>query len=430
MELSPVARYTPPSYPTHDVLAAHPELLQALPLRWRTNPAVLTALSAVCLLLGHAARAEEATVEEVLTFTPATETVTQVVPIRPQVTTIRLTLGDQRPVAPLFAHGEGRGSFGCIAVNPPVVLSEAEALQIVREEAKRFGITFPERHEIPGVLPPVRRFTTQAEVAPAPVKRPLKLDGWNAQRKIGFTFVSEDEYADWGDALLGVGGSYIFSTAYSINTRDAALALRTRLDMVEPEGKVGVFYDPMEHQQPALLSMSISYLTAIGPDGKPVPSPPPPTVRSAFVPYTFFRKLGAYVTANFDEKTVRIEKGGTLIDLRVGKALAVVNGKRVVLPYLVTERGGLPYLPVGAVARLLGAGVAWHARTATVAVREKTGAQWLTSTVTVMPHDMDGVNSNVPFAFDDADSTKEHSREALRAQVRDFINWLKGQGVL
>ena len=48
--------------------------------------------------------------------------------------------GSRPAVAPIFVHGEGRGASGCIVMNPPVFLSEEEALQILGEELARAGI--------------------------------------------------------------------------------------------------------------------------------------------------------------------------------------------------------------------------------------------------------------------------------------------------
>ncbi|HBO43451.1 MAG TPA: hypothetical protein DD670_05880, partial [Planctomycetaceae bacterium] len=43
-------------------------------------------------------------------------------------------------VAPVFEHGEGSGSTGCIVMTPPVFLSEEEAMQIIKDELAKHGI--------------------------------------------------------------------------------------------------------------------------------------------------------------------------------------------------------------------------------------------------------------------------------------------------
>ena len=64
-------------------------------------------------------------------------------------------------VAPVFERGLGRGSTGCVIMNPPDFVSEEEAMRIVREELAARGlemsdggdplegVTIPSRHEWP-----------------------------------------------------------------------------------------------------------------------------------------------------------------------------------------------------------------------------------------------------------------------------------------
>ncbi|MCZ7584672.1 MAG: hypothetical protein M5R36_15785 [Deltaproteobacteria bacterium] len=44
-------------------------------------------------------------------------------------------------VAPVFEHGEGRGSIGCVMVNGPVFLSEEEALAVIKTALEKRGLT-------------------------------------------------------------------------------------------------------------------------------------------------------------------------------------------------------------------------------------------------------------------------------------------------
>jgi hypothetical protein len=43
-------------------------------------------------------------------------------------------------VAPIFEYGAGRAGDGCVVVNPPVFLSEQDAMQVIREELKKSGV--------------------------------------------------------------------------------------------------------------------------------------------------------------------------------------------------------------------------------------------------------------------------------------------------
>lgn len=116
MELKPLGRYGEPRYPTHHILEEHPELLRLIPRRWQGNRLALAALGmAAGIVLGS----QRASAQEVAaTNEPASM------------------------VAPLFVHGQGRGALGCVAVSPPVFLSEAEGRAVIEEELRTVGLSF------------------------------------------------------------------------------------------------------------------------------------------------------------------------------------------------------------------------------------------------------------------------------------------------
>jgi hypothetical protein len=51
MRLSPVRQYSEPQYPTRLASDEHPELLAELPIRWRSNAAILAVLAGASILL-------------------------------------------------------------------------------------------------------------------------------------------------------------------------------------------------------------------------------------------------------------------------------------------------------------------------------------------------------------------------------------------
>jgi hypothetical protein len=184
-------------------LDEHPELLRLVPKRWRGNPVVLAALTGVGVLLAGCSRD-------------------------------RITAADSR-IAPVFIHGEGRGAFGCKAVNPPVFLSEGEARQVIAEEAKRGGIDFaPDRTMLDDVLMPAWDLATQNGKTQ---ERPLVLDGEDRGRKIAYEFVSTEDLRVWQEPHR--------STAYSYDTAKSARELRDRIAESRTEESVAVFYDPL-----------------------------------------------------------------------------------------------------------------------------------------------------------------------------------------
>ena len=183
----------------------HPELLRLVPERWQRNPHVLRILSgAVCLLLA----AETASAE----------------------------------VAPLFVHGEGRGAFGCIAVNPPVFLSEAEARQVIVEEAGKAGLKFePDALTIPGAtLPVTNLYWCGGEPGPLETRKgKLVLDGFDRKHNVAFEFVSDEDVADWKNRHPRCASSV---SVYDV--RGAATTLRDGLPSGKDAPQIGIFYEP------------------------------------------------------------------------------------------------------------------------------------------------------------------------------------------
>lgn len=225
MKIAPVRKYAKPRFPTRTILDEHPEMLRLVPERWQHNPAVLAALAGICMLmlsskeLGAAADRSKSR------------------------------------VAPIFQHGDGRASFGCVAINPPVFLSEAEARQVIIEEGRKSGLTFTSK------APTVRRVNTpitdrNASHNYAPGARnpklktraiPLKLDGTDRKRHISYEYVSESDFNAWEHM------GRFSSTVYSLDILETAEGLRDGLKRARPSGSYAVFYDPM--YRPALAAL-------------------------------------------------------------------------------------------------------------------------------------------------------------------------------
>jgi hypothetical protein len=251
MKIAPVKQYAKPGFPTHQILDKHPELLNVIPERWRANPVVLAALTGLCLLMSsHRSGAAD-----------------------------NATPGTAAKVAPIFLHGDGRGSNGCTAVNPPAFLSEAEAYAVISEEAKRAGISFTSDNRVlEGVAVPITDYgvrlpedevsadaqrpsdgmypvdkwitviDAQCRVShyPRPARAeegatrtaPLALDGADSKRKIYYEFVSQSDYSNW----MGKGGRS--STFLSYDIVSTAKVLRAGLEKAQHAGTYAVFHDP------------------------------------------------------------------------------------------------------------------------------------------------------------------------------------------
>ena len=149
-------------------------------------------------------------------------------------------------VAPLFIHGEGRGSLGCIVVNPPVFLSEAgEARQIVQEEAAKAGIAFRPPPEKPEILPPIDwdayprgEYRDKRRVPTA-----LQFDGRDEKRSLQYEYVSRQDLDKWEGPSEG--------TALHYDVKGSAQTLDTSLAKQKQPGISAIFYDPVEQLYPA-----------------------------------------------------------------------------------------------------------------------------------------------------------------------------------
>lgn len=229
MDIKPVKKYKTPKYPDKEAVADDPELLKQLPHRWRKNVYVGTALSSL------------------LIFTLASCGKSQV--------TESNTTEKEAMVAPVFDHGSGRGSFGCMSIAPPSFLSEEEAFQVIQEEGKKYGISF-ERDglEIENVKIPETKYFLKSEdgngensnfeknggAVDSSKSGDLKLDGYDDIKKVGFEFVSKEDYDSW-HVEEGVR-----SSVDDFDFLSTAKILRDGLEGKNGGSSIGVFYNPME----------------------------------------------------------------------------------------------------------------------------------------------------------------------------------------
>jgi hypothetical protein len=151
-------------------------------------------------------------------------------------------------VAPIFAHGGGRGAVGCIVVSPPVFLSEEEALQVVREELAKAGIRLGEGLPLDGVTveyeDPELRWMRSGDnwlgEPPAKVVQPAELAAVDRQQRVGVEVVTSKDC----DRFRASG---VWSTVSSYDTKGLAESVAEGIRTQATEDlRVGVFYDPME----------------------------------------------------------------------------------------------------------------------------------------------------------------------------------------
>jgi len=192
-----------------------------------------------------------------------------------EVETQKVVPSNDDNIAPVFVHGGGRGSFGCVSVAPPAFLSEDEAFEVIQEEARRYGVIFSkDALKIEDVFVPAIDLNSFEHIAEGEEgasiesgytvvrKGNLELDGSTADKEIAFEFVSVNDLKDWEAEIetLDEDGKYtrMMSTVEEYNCFRAAKSLREGIGGKTGETKVGIFYDPMpdytEEQYKTLLS--------------------------------------------------------------------------------------------------------------------------------------------------------------------------------
>ena len=159
MKVSPVLSSSPSPLPTAAEAAANPALVApapAVPPRRRAG-ALLGAGLLGSLLSPSAASGAGFVLDASGSCAPA-ETPAAAVPPSPAETEAAARAEAARAafattVAPILQKAmdeEGRGAFGCVAVDPPVILSENEALNLIQQEFAKAGVKLRDAYELTG----------------------------------------------------------------------------------------------------------------------------------------------------------------------------------------------------------------------------------------------------------------------------------------
>lgn len=224
MRVQSIKKYRTPHYPDKKMIMESPMLLRSVPERWKGNRYVSAALSTLLLFTvtacGRVEQGNDAPIEK---------------PVA---------------VAPIFEHGEGRGSFGCMSVAPPSFLSEEEAFQVICEEAGKMGIAFEkDGKELSKIELPETKYYLKGDAEQDSKKDgekidstktgDLKLDGYDASRKIGFEFISREDYEAWSTE------QGIRSSVDDFDFLTTAKVLREGLEGKTEDSTIGILYNTM-----------------------------------------------------------------------------------------------------------------------------------------------------------------------------------------
>lgn len=256
MEIKPVKNTDTPKYPLKDEVRED-ILKKSVPKRWAGSPAAKIALGTLaavslagCTLpTGGAPMTASATYEgSYLTNTPANTPDTSVYGGVPMPAKIN--------VAPLFAHGEGRGAYGCDMVMSPAYISELEALTIINEIAKEYGLEFTNKDttKFSNVLRPVTEIAPPMPDNTVPdvdVFITLKSDFFDSQHGVAIEYITADDVKAWS-----AGTTQALIETYDV--KDAAAQMSESLEDAKPvDGcyTAGVLYDPCELIEPEKITV-------------------------------------------------------------------------------------------------------------------------------------------------------------------------------
>jgi hypothetical protein len=152
---------------------------------------------------------------------------------------IEITQQIKTLVAPVFNHGEGRGSIGCVAVYPPAFLSEEEALVVMKEELIKNGIDLNREKVVfsDANIKPIGYGVLEMLGMGKKKPFPLEIDSQDSGKQINIEFVSMSDCQQLG----GITGSM---SVQKYDTRKAAVHFRKQIRSNKEKGVFGVFYDP------------------------------------------------------------------------------------------------------------------------------------------------------------------------------------------
>lgn len=146
--------------------------------------------------------------------------------------------------APLFVHGDGRGSMGCVMI--AVFLSEQEALEVINEVAEEYGLTFTANEET-NIYSVERPATSLDPAGPesdhatqSGEYMDMASDFTDENNAIALEYVSVGDVRKWASKESDMSAS-----AY--HTKDAAQQLQSSFEHAFTDYEdivVGVMYDP------------------------------------------------------------------------------------------------------------------------------------------------------------------------------------------
>ena len=212
MNIRPVQGPPAPSpIPTAAEVAADPTLAAPAPFPNRASrrtPAMLLGAGLLGALLRPAASSADDAPPPVVTQDTSTTDATPTETSSPDYTKAPApaSIPLVAPILPTALEEDGRGAFGCIALDPPATLSESDALDIIRQEFAQAGINLLPASDLgdlallpadrPGAPAPPCEDSPSDETRELAKQHASAFGGeppsWNSERKWIFDLATED----------------------------------------------------------------------------------------------------------------------------------------------------------------------------------------------------------------------------------------------
>lgn len=220
MKPNPVRKYRTPLYPTRLEALADPALLREhLPAAWRLKPELAGAVAILLAANACVNSSDQGTA-------PSAKAAI---------------------VAPIFEHGGGRATVGCMGSVPPVFLSEEEALLVITDELTSAGLNVTNTNVPLEGVKIRRREITYSEVNGVE-KEKVREVGWTGRplvvniedngHRVAAEFVSVKDYFD-------LGGTESDSSVQDFNFKAAAQGVAKSVGKNGHGVYFGAFYDPV-----------------------------------------------------------------------------------------------------------------------------------------------------------------------------------------
>jgi hypothetical protein len=180
-------------------------------------------------------------------------------------------------VAPVLGEAleqDGRGGFGCVAIDPPIVLSEAEAIEIIETELKAAGLKTELNVKVEGVTAPqsdrnermlvkdveltdkLRKLGGEYRQTPVIGKVSAVFDVADTEKRIFVEYLSLRDYDRWMGDERSTASSYNFPELVPVISEALGKRLAAKQEVY------GVFFDPLARRPWMMGRGRIQGLTA------------------------------------------------------------------------------------------------------------------------------------------------------------------------